>query len=1091
MCKEHFKPVNTKVRFPEIEEEILEKWRSEKTFEKSLEKTKGNKEFVFYDGPPFATGLPHYGHLLAGTMKDIVPRYWNMRGYHVEREFGWDTHGLPVENEMEKEFAVSGKKDIEKMGLHLFNEACRSIVLRYTSEWKKVVERMGRWVDFDNGYRTMDADYMESTWWVFKQVWDKDLIYEGFRVQPYCPRCSTTLSNFEVNEGYKDKKDLSVTVKMPLVDEPETSILVWTTTPWTLPSNLVLAAGPKIDYVKVKDGDEFFILAKARLSAYYKSEEEYEIVEEFTGDKLVGKRYTPLFDFFADRSDKFFQVTTANYVSTEDGTGIVHIAPAFGEDDFIIGKELGLPIVCPVDAVGNFTDEVKGFEGRYIHEVNIDITTAIKDMGRLVSKKTIEHRYPHCYRCETPLLYKALDTWFMAVQPLKENMIENNKQIHWVPDHLQTGRFGKGLEGAPDWNLARNRYWGTPIPIWRCDCGHDECVGSLDELHTLAGNGDKSIGKKAHATAAQSIKTMIDDSAAETFEKFNIDQSWTERVKSTTVTDTDLHPHVVNQLELGCPKCGKTMNRTPEVLDCWFESGSMPYAQKHYPFENKEKFERTFPADFIAEGVDQTRGWFYTLTVLSSALFQKPAFKNVIVNGIILAEDGTKMSKRLKNYAPPTEIMDKIGADAIRLFLINSPAVKAEDLKFSEDGVLEIARSVLIPFWNAYSFFVTYTNVDGWKPENGVVAPDSNNELDRWVISLLTNTIKEVNEEMEQYNLYKVVPLLVEFIDNLTNWYIRRSRRRFWKSDNDGDKFMAYGTLYYVLVEFSKTMAPFLPFLTDAVYRNLVVNVDSEAPESVHLCDFPQADPALADEDMVTRMELIREAVGVGRLLRSRHNIKNRQPLADLTLIIRDDHKRELVASMSHLIKDELNVKEVKLEKDEETVLIVTAKANFKKLGRVFGKEMKSANGEIEKLTTEDIRALESGETRSVLGKDITFDDIILQREKKDGVEVETEGEVTVALNTELTTSLINEGYAREFINRIQTHRKESGYEVADRIALEVQCDIELRNSLADFEDMIKSETLTATLNWDAEMSKPVEVNIDRYAVKLGSIFHS
>jgi len=1088
MCKGHFKPVNTQVRFPEVEKEILADWKENNTFQKSLDQTKGKKEFVFYDGPPFATGLPHYGHLLAGTMKDIVPRYWTMRGYHVEREFGWDTHGLPVENEMEKEFKVSGKKDIEKMGLHLFNEACRSIVLRYTSEWKEVVERMGRWVDFDNGYRTMDANYMESTWWVFKQVWDKDLIYEGFRVQPYCPRCSTTLSNFEVNEGYKDKKDISVTVKMPLADEPNTSILVWTTTPWTLPSNLVLAAGPKIDYVKVKDGDgdEFFILAKARLSGYYKNEEDYEIVEEFTGDQLVGKRYTPLFDFFADRSDKFFQVTTAEYVSTEDGTGIVHIAPAFGEDDFLIGKELELPVVCPVDAVGCFTDEVVGFEGRYIHEVNGDIIEAIKGMGRLVAKQTIEHRYPHCYRCDTPLLYKALDTWFMSVQPLKENMLQNNKEIHWVPGHLQEGRFGKGLEGAPDWNLARNRYWGTPIPIWRCDCGHDECVGSLDELHTLAGKGDKAIGQKAHADAAASIKDVLKTGAAATFEEFGIDQKWTESVQSTEITDTDLHPHIVNQLELGCPKCGKTMNRTPEVLDCWFESGSMPYAQKHYPFENKEKFERTFPADFIAEGVDQTRGWFYTLTVLGSALFQKPAFENVIVNGIILAEDGNKMSKRLKNYAPPQEIMEKIGADAIRLFLINSPAVKAEDLKFSEAGVLDVARSVLIPFWNAYSFLVTYINEDNWKPAN-TDAPKSDNDLDRWIISLFNDMVKTVNEEMEQYNLYKVVPELVEFIDNLTNWYIRRSRLRFWKSENDTDKETAFQTLYYVLVQFSKVMAPFLPFLTDAVYKNLVCSVDADAPESVHLCDFPQVDENLADHDAVVRMDLIRQAVGVGRLLRSRYTIKTRQPLADATIIVRDDHKRVLIGEMSYLIKDELNVKEVILEADEETVLHVSAKPDFKKLGKVFGKEMKNAVAEIAKFTSDDIRALEAGETREVLGKEISFDDITLVRQKKDGVEVETEGEITLALNTEITDSLRAEGYAREFINRVQTHRKESDYAVSDRIALEVYCDAELRDALGEFEDLIKTQTLTTSLIWDATIALPIEVNVDKFEVKLGS----
>ncbi len=1068
MCKGHFKPVSSQVRFPEMEKEILADWQKNDTFKKSLEKTKDNEHFVFYDGPPFATGLPHYGHLLAGTLKDIVPRFWTMKGFHVDRRFGWDTHGLPVENEMEKEFAISGKKQIEQMGLHLFNEACRSIVLRYTSQWKEVVERMGRWVDFENGYRTMDPEFMESIWWVFKQVWDKDLIYEGYRVQPYCPRCSTPLSNFEVNEGYKDKKDVSVTVKMPLVDEPNTSILVWTTTPWTLPSNVVLAAGAEIDYVKIKDGEEFFIMAKARVSAYYKNPEDYTIVEEFKGKDLAGKRYTPLFDFFADRSDKFFQVTTAEYVSTEDGTGVVHIAPAFGEDDFLVGKAMGLPIVCPVDAEGNFTDEVTGFEGRYIHEVNGDIIEAIKQSGRLVHRATIEHRYPHCYRCDTPLLYKAMDTWFMKIEPLKKNMLENNQQIHWVPDHLQNGRFGKGLEGAPDWNIARNRYWGTPIPIWRCDCGHDECVGSLEDLHTLVGNGNADAGRAVHAQTAQAVRDIIKTGAKETFEKFNIDPIWAERASSTDISDIDLHPHVVNRLELLCPKCKKVMNRTPEVLDCWFESGSMPYAQNHYPFENKELFEATFPANFIAEGIDQTRGWFYTLTVLASALFNKPAFKNVVVNGIILAEDGNKMSKRLKNYAPPQEIMEKIGADAIRLFLINSPAVRAEDLRFSEAGVLEMARSVLIPFWNAYSFLVTYINEDGWTP-NGVTVPNSDNDLDKWIISLFNDTVKQVNDEMEQYNLYKVVPAIVEFIDNLTNWYIRRSRLR-------------------LMVQFSKVMAPFLPFVTDAVYKNLVCSVDKEAPESVHLCDFPQWQVELADEDAVVRMELIRKAVGVGRLLRSRYTIKTRQPLADATIIVRDDHKRELIKELSYLITDELNVKEVRFEKNEETVLHVTAKADFKKLGKVYGKEMKDAAAIIAQFTSEDIRALENGETREIMGNAVKFDDIILYREKKEGVEVETDGEITLALNTEITKSLLAEGYAREFVNRIQTHRKESDYAVSDRIALEVFCDMELRDALGEFEELIKSQTLTSSLLWDAQIPDPVKTNVDRFEVHFTSV---
>ena len=1083
MCKEHFKQVNTKIQFPEIEREILAKWKEEDSFKESLKQNEKNERFVFYDGPPFATGLPHYGHLLAGTIKDIVPRFWTMKGKYVERRFGWDTHGLPVENELEKEFKVSGKKQIEEMGLSLFNEACRSIVFRYTSQWKEIVERMGRWVDFDNQYRTLDASFMESVWWVFKQVWDKNLIYSGFRVQPYCPRCSTPLSNFEVNEGYKDKKDISITVKFNLVGEKNTSILVWTTTPWTLPSNVVLAAGPNIDYVKVKDKDEYFILASSRLGAYYKNESEYEIVAEYKGKDLVGLKYEPMFDYFVKTSDKFFQVTTAEYVSTEDGTGVVHIAPAFGEDDFQVGKAMDLPIVCPVDAEGNFTSQVKDFAGKFVHSVNEDVIADIKKRGRLVHKQTIEHRYPFCYRCDTPLIYKTIDTWFMKIEPIRKNMLDSNNNIHWVPEHLQQGRFGNGLKTAPDWNLARNRYWGTPIPVWNCECGHIHCVGSLDELHELLGAGDKKSGQKIHGETARAVKEKLDKTANSQFAKYGIDEKWARQVKSTEISEIDLHPHVVNELKLHCPKCAKFMKRTPEVLDCWFESGSMPYAQNHYPFENKEVFEKNFPAQFIAEGIDQTRGWFYTLTVLASALFGKEAFRNVVVNGIILAEDGNKMSKRLKNYTSPEEMLEKSGADAIRLFLINSPAVRAEDLRFSEKGVMEMARSVLLPYWNAYSFFTTYANVDGWTPSGEPL--NSDNELDKWIISYLNHCIADVNAEMERYNLYKVVPLLVEFIDNLTNWYIRRSRRRFWKSENDGDKNAAYQTLYYVLVEFSKVMAPFLPFLTDAVYRNLVGSVDRTAKKSIHLCDFPAADNSKIDADVEMRMNLVRESVAVGRLLRARYTIKNRQPLSDITIIIRDEHKCNLLKEMSHIIAEELNVKEVKCITDENAVLNVSAKPNFKKLGKTLGKDMKAVADEIAKFTGGDISYLERGAAKTILGYEIKIDDIELKREKREGVEVETSGEITLALNTEITPELKNEGYARELINRIQNIRKERDFNVADRIGVKISCGDNLRNSFVECESIIKAETLAVSIEWSEILNNAVEVEIDEFKLLL------
>jgi isoleucyl-tRNA synthetase len=1085
-----FEPVSSQVNFPELEASVLSFWDNERIFEKTLDMTRENRAYVFYDGPPFATGLPHYGHLLAGTLKDIIPRYWTMRGNRVDRRFGWDCHGLPVENEMEKELKVSGKLDIEKLGIHIFNEACRSIVLRYTGQWEKIVKRMGRWVDFVHQYRTMDATFMESIWWVFKQVWDKELIYQGYRVQPYCPRCTTPLSNFEVNEGYKDTKGPSITVTFPLVDDPKTKILVWTTTPWTLPSNVVLAAGPKIEYVKIRDGEDIFILAKDRVSAYYKKPESYAIVEELPGTALTGLRYQPLYDFFVKKSPDFFQVVTADFVSTEDGTGIVHIAPAFGEDDFQVGQALHLPIVCPVDEEGKFTADVPPWQGKRVFDADEPIIADLKARRRLVQKGTIEHRYPFCYRCDTPLIYKAITTWFMEIEPIKKNMIDNNQQIHWVPDHLKNGRFGNWLENARDWNIARNRYWGTPIPVWTCACGHRECVGSLDQLHTLAGAGNREAGRKSHASAAAAVRAKLADPAvARTLQALKVDPAWAEKLKQSPIDDADLHRHIVDELVLTCPECGKSpMKRTPEVLDCWFESGSMPYAQSHYPFENRERFDRSFPADFIAEGLDQTRGWFYTLIVLSSALFGKPAFKNVVVNGIILSEDGKKLSKRLRNYEPPEVILDKLGADALRLFLIDSPAVRAEDLRFSEKGILEISKAVLLPFWNAYSFFVTYATVDGWKPDG--TTPRSDNELDRWILSLLNNVILSVNREMEQYNLYRVVPNLVDFVDNLTNWYIRRGRRRFWKSENDSDKNSAYATLYYVLVNFSKAMAPFLPFLTEAIYRNLVAGKVAGAPESVHCTPYPQADLSYSDPDLETKMELVRRTVSMGRTLRSRYNIKNRQPLRELTVIVKDGRKRELLSRMDGLIRDELNVKHVIFNENEDSVVAISAKPNYKKLGKIFGPRMKDAAKAIEALASAQIRELENGHTITVLDQELKIDDIEIRRTKHQGIEVETDNEVTVALDTEVTPELAAEGLAREFVNRVQTMRKSRNFNVTDRIAVTCACPDGLKTAVVHFQDYVCAETLAISLSWQPagsslEDAEAIDINDFQGALRI------
>jgi len=746
--------------FPEREERVLEFWQKEAVFKKSVEK--GGPLFVFYDGPPFATGLPHYGHLLAGTMKDAVPRYKTMKGFCVPRRFGWDCHGLPVENEIEKARELSGAAAIEAFGIGKFNEECRSIVKRYANEWKKTVDRMGRWVDLEKTWHTMDLPFMESVWWVFKELFDKGLVYEGFKVMPFSMKLGTPISNFEANLNYKDVDDPSVVVAF---EGDGVSYLAWTTTPWTLPSNLALIVGPKIEYVKVKKDGKFYVLAEARLKAIFK--EDVEVVDRFLGEVLKGRKYKPLFPFFKDQPGAF-RILVDDFVTTEDGTGMVHAAPAFGEADFFVCKREGIELVCPIDGNGRFTAEVPPYQGTLVKDADKTIMQDLKKRGLLFHQATIRHRYPFCWRSDTPLIYKAVSTWFVAVEKIKDCLLKTNEKIHWVPDHIKTGRFGKWLENARDWAISRNRYWGTPIPLWRSDDGDLHVIGSIEELEKLS-------GEKVH----------------------------------------DLHRHNIDHLTF--EKEGKQFRRIAEVFDCWFESGSMPYAQNHYPFEHKKEFEHAFPADFIAEGLDQTRGWFYTLHVLAGALFHKPAFKNVIVNGIILAEDGTKMSKRLKNYPDPEIVISKYGADAVRLYMLNSPVVKAEDLRFSERGVEHVLRQVLIPFWNSFVFLSTYAKIYHWKPQ----IHRAESLIDRWILSLTQKLVQEVESAMEVYDLSKAVEPLVGFVDQLTNWYIRRSRGRFWAEEDTPDRREAFSTLYTVLLTLSKVAAPFVPFLTEAIYQEL------------------------------------------------------------------------------------------------------------------------------------------------------------------------------------------------------------------------------------------------------------------------------
>jgi isoleucyl-tRNA synthetase len=1032
-----FDAVESEVSFPDLEAQILAFWDEHGTFQKSLAQRLNGPRFAFYDGPPYANGLPHYGHLLAGTLKDIVPRYWAMRGYYVERRFGWDCHGLPVEVEMEHELGISGKRQIEEYGVARFNEACRASVLRYTAEWRQTVLRMGRWVDFENDYKTMQTDYMESIWWVFKQLWEKDLIYCGYTVQPYCPRCSTPLSNFEVNQGYRDTQDPSITVRLRAVGEgdPRTYFLIWTTTPWTLPANLGLAVGPDLDYVLVEDGQDRYWLARERLDAVFRDDTP-DILATQKGSELVGRRYEPPFDYYQKYADRTFRVVAADFVSTEEGTGVVHMAPGFGEDDFLIGQREGWPVALPVDAEGCFTEEVPDYQGKFVKEADPLITRRLREEGKLIHQATLQHAYPFCYRCDSPLIYRAIDTWFCRIEPLKQTMIAANQLINWVPHHLRDGRFGNWLEGAREWNLSRNRYWGTPIPIWTSDDGEESvCVGSREELERLAG-----------------------------------------------VRAEDLHRHYVDEITIPSSHGKGELRRVPQVLDVWFESGSMPYAQNHYPFENRELVEANFPADFIAEGLDQTRGWFYTLVVLGSAIFGKPAFKNVIVNGLILAEDGKKMSKRLLNYPEPEEIMERYGADALRAYLIDSPVVRAEDLRFSEEGIRDVMRSVILPLWNAYSFFVTYANLDGWTPLRPPV--EVAGRLDRWILSVLNGLIEEVTAQMDRYNLYRVIPVLELFIDDLTKWYIRLSRSRFWQEDDNADKAAAYQTLYAVLTTFARVLAPFLPFVCEAIYRNLVVKVGAPGAESVHLTDYPAADPKLRDRDLEREMELARTIVGLGRSIRERHKIKTRQPLREVTVVARSDEERQLVRDLEELVLDELNVKELRFTEREEDLVQVSAKANYRLLGPRFGKEMRRAAEVIQGFDLATIQI-------EVRGERATIAEILIERLEREGHATDTADGVTVSLDIEVTPELKAEGNAREVKNKIQAMRKEAGFAVEDRIQVAVGAAARLLGDLAIHADYLKSETLAVELDlpgspdFDPELEKGWDIDGERVSIGI------
>lgn len=1004
--------------FDAREKGVLNFWQDQDLYIKSITQRKNAPLFTFYDGPPFATGLPHYGHLLAGTIKDVVLRYKTMKGYYVPRRFGWDCHGLPIENEIEKTHGLSGAASIEQFGIANFNEECRRIVLRYTHEWQSTVNRMGRWVNFKETYRTMDRPFMESVWWVFKQLYQKGLVYEGLKVMPFSAKLGTPLSNFEASENYKDVDDPSLTVAFQSVEEPNTFFLAWTTTPWTLVSNLALMVSPKITYCKIFDraSERFFILAQARLAAYYKHPDDYTVIETFLGEQLLNKRYQPLFPYFADHVKKgAFRIIAEDSVSVEDGTGIVQTAPAFGELDFYACQREGIEPVCPVDSNGHFTSEVPDYRGLFVKDADKEIMRHLKHEGHVIQQGTIHHRYPFCPRSDTPLIYKTVTTLFVSVEAIKERLLAANEQVHWMPRHIQQGRFGKWLEGARDWAISRNRYWGTPIPIWKAEDGEIIVIGSAKELEEL-----------------------------------------------TNTQIPDLHRHFIDQLTF--KKNGKVFKRVTEVFDCWFESGSMPYAQNHYPFENQELFEKNFPADFIAEGLDQTRGWFYTLTVLSTALFDRPAFKNVIVNGLVLAENGAKMSKRLKNYPDPVEVIHQYGADAIRLYMLNSPAVKGEDLSFSKSGVELVLRQVLIPLWNAYSFLVTYARIDNWKP-----SPQAKPQLaiDRWITSMLHRLIHQVELGMDDYDLSLAVEPFVDFVDQLTNWYIRRSRRRFWEEKETPEKIQALDTLYHVILELTKIAAPYIPFISEAIYRNLR---QESMPESVHLCDFPVYQAEVRDEKLEAEMAAVQVTVSLGHALRKELKLKVRQPLAAAYIVSGDPRTLEFLMDQQHLIAEELNVKEVRFSDNEKDFVSLKAKPNFRVLGKKVGKGMKAVQSAIDQFTQQQLALLLDGQSvsLSIEGQEIvlTPEDVAVDRLVQEGKVAANQGVITIALDTNLTDDLLLEGLAREIVNKINTMRRESNFAVTDRINVCMQTTPRIQECFDHFKEYIRNEVLAVKVEF-------------------------
>ncbi len=981
-----YKKVSTNLNFKERELEVLKYWKDNDIFEKSIKNREGGPTFTFYDGPPTANGRPHIGHILTRVIKDIIPRYKTMKGYKVLRKAGWDTHGLPVELEVEKLLGIDGKPQIEKYGVEPFIQKCKQSVWTYKQEWEKMSDRVGYWADMENPYITYDNNYIESVWWSLKQIWDKDLLYKGHKIVPYCPRCGTALSSHEVAQGYKDVKEPSIYVKFQVKDQPGVYLLAWTTTPWTLPSNVALAVNPDETYVKVKCQDEVYILAEALAAPVL--EKEFEVLEKCKGKDLIGIDYEPLFDFVTPKKRAYY-VVAADYVTLTDGTGIVHTAPAFGEDDARTGRNNDLPFVQLVSEQGTFVDSVTPWKGVFVKDADKDIIKHLKERNLLFKVLDYEHSYPFCWRCDTPLLYYARDTWFIKTTEIRDKLIANNKKINWYPESIGEGRFGNFLENNVDWGLSRERYWGTPLPIWECECGHRHAIGSIQELREMGEDVSENI---------------------------------------------ELHKPYIDNVFLKCPKCQGRMKRVQEVIDCWYDSGSMPFAQWHYPFENKEVFNDNYPADFISEALDQTRGWFYVLHTISTLLFDKPAFKNVIVLGLVQDKDGQKMSKHKGNVVDPWTVLDKQGADAVRWYFYTTSAPWLPS-RFYDDAVSEAQRKFMGTLWNTYAFYVLYANIDQFNPMNYKLEADKLSPLDKWILSKLNSLIKIVDKGLEGYRITESARAIQDFVDDVSNWYVRRSRERFWTKGMEQDKINAYMTLWTVLSTVAKLSAPFIPFMAEEIYQNLVNNVDANAPASVHLCDFPVSDEKLIDKALEDNMENVLKLVVLGRACRNTANIKNRQPIGNMYVKAGFTMPEMYV----DLVADELNIKKIIFTDDAKAFTEYKFKPQLRTLGPKYGKLVPQIGKVLAEIDSDVLLVpFAKGETAKleVEGNavELAEADVLMEVVQKQGFVSETDKDVTVVLDTNLSPELIEEGYVREIISKIQTMRKEAGFEVMDNI---------------------------------------------------------